>query len=153
MLIKVGEVIRAKREEKKIALVDFAREVGISAGYLSQLENGKKVNPNLEVMLKITEALNIDLGMLLGLEQEPEAPSLRIPSLLRLVIARDRNQKTLEDNDVQKKISALLDRALECKYLIGDKELYNLFLEDVTVQMETALKRYMAIEILLDTRK
>jgi len=54
---------------------------------------------------------------------------------------------------VQKKISTLLDRALECKYLIGDKELYSLFLEDVTIQMETALKRYMSIEILLSTRK
>ncbi|MEN6315628.1 MAG: helix-turn-helix transcriptional regulator [Clostridiaceae bacterium] len=153
MQIKAGEIIKAKREEKKISLVEFAREVGISPGYLSQLENGKKVNPNLEVMLKITEGLDIDLDMLLGLEQEAEAPALRIPSLLRLVIARDRNQKTLEDNEVQKKISALLDRALECKYLIGDKELYSLFLEDVTIQMETALKRYMSIEILLSTRK
>jgi len=151
--IKAGEIIKAKREEKKISLVDFAREVGISPGYLSQLENGKKVNPNLEVMLKITEGLDIDLDMLLGLEQEAEAPALRVPSLLRLVIARDRNQKTLEDNEVQKKISTLLDRALECKYLIGDKELYSLFLEDVTIQMETALKRYMSIEILLSTRK
>jgi len=64
--IKAGEIIKAKREEKKISLVDFAREVGISPGYLSQLENGKKVNPNLEVMLKITEGLDIDLDMLLG---------------------------------------------------------------------------------------
>lgn len=153
MQIKVGEVIRAKRKEKKVSLVDFAREVGISPGYLSQLENGRKANPKLEVMLKITQALDIELDMLLGLEQESEAPSLRIPSLLRLVIARDRNMKILEDKEMQKKISSLLDRVLECKYLIEDRELYSLFLEDITIQMETALKRYMAFEILFNNSK
>ena len=153
MQIKVGEIIKAKREEKKISLVSFAREVGISPGYLSQLENGRKANPKLEVMLKIARAFDINLDILLGLEQESEVPALRIPSLLRLVIARDRNQRVLEDKEVQKKISSLLDRALECKYLIEDRELYGLFLEDVTIQMETALKRYMAVEILLNTRK
>lgn len=152
MQIKVGEIIKAKREEKKISLVDFAREIGISPAYLSQLENGRKENPKLEIMLSITQALDIDLDMLLGLEEEPESPALRIPSLLRLVVAKDRNQKVLEDKEVQKKISGLLDRALECKYLIEDRELYSLFLEDIGVQMENTLKRYMAMEILMNNR-
>lgn len=150
--IKVGEVIKGKREERKISLVNFARKIGISPGYLSQLENGRKANPKLEVMLKITHALDIEFDMLLGLEQESEAPALRIPSLLRLAIAKDRNLKVLEDKEVQKKISSILDRALECKYLIEDRELYSLFLEDVYVQMETALKRYMAMEILFNSK-
>lgn len=152
MQIKVGEVIKIKREEKQISLVDFAREVGISPGYLSQLENGRKTNPKLEVMIKITQALDIELDMLLGLEQESEAPALRIPSLLRLAIAKDRNLRVLEDKEVQKKVSSLLDRVLECKYIIEDKELYSLFLEDVYVQMETAIKRYMAMEILINRK-
>lgn len=152
MQIKVGEVIKAKRVEKQISLVNFAREIGISPGYLSQLENGRKANPKLEVIVKITQALDIELDLLLGLEQEPEAPALRIPTLLRLVIAKDRNLKVLEDKEVQRKISSLLDRALECKYLVEDKELYNLFLEDVNVQMETTLKRYMAMEILFNVK-
>ena len=152
MQIRVGEIIRAKREEKNLSLVDFAKEVGISAGYLSQLENGKKANPKLEVLLKIIKFLEINLDTLLGLEQESEAPALRIPSLIRLVIARDRNMKVLEDKEVQKKVCSLLDRALDCRYLIEDDELYNLFLEDVYVQMETALKRYMAMEILIQNK-
>ena len=152
MQIKVGEVIKIKREEKQISLVDFAREVGISPGYLSQLENGRKTNPKLEVMIKITQALDIELDMLLGLEQESEAPALRIPSLLRLAIAKDRNLRVLEDKEVQKKVSSLLERVLECKYIIEDKELYSMFLEDVYVQMETAIKRYMAMEILINRK-
>lgn len=152
MQIKVGEIIKAKREERRISLVDFAREIGISPAYLSQLENGRKENPKLEIMLSITQALDIDLDMLLGLEQELESPALRIPSLLRLVIAKDRNLKVLEDKEVQKKISSFLDRALECKYLIDDRNLYNLFLEDISIQMENTLKRYMAMEILMNNK-
>ena len=149
MQIKMGEIIKARREELNISLVDFAKETGISPGYLSQLENSKKDNPNLEIVLKISQALDIDMDALLGLEQEGEVPALRIPSLLRLVIAKDRNMKVLEDKEIQKKICNILDRALERKYLIEDKNLYSLFLEDVYIQMETALKRYMAIDILI----
>lgn len=152
MRIKAGEIIKAKREEKDISLVDFAHEIEISPGYLSQLENGRKVNPNLEVMLKIAQALEIEVDTLLGLEQEQESPALRIPSLLRLVIAKDRNMKVLEDKEVQKKICNMLDRALDSKYLIEDTDLYGLFLEDVYIQMETALKRYMAMDILIQAK-
>lgn len=152
MQIKVGEIIRARREERNISLVNFAREIGISPGYLSQLENGRKVNPNLDIVLAIAQALDIEIDALLGLEQEAEMPSLRIPSLLRLIVAKDRNMKVLENREVQKKICNILDRALESKYLLEDETIYSLFLEDVYIQMETALKRYMAMEILISSK-
>lgn len=147
--IKVGEIIKAKREEKNISLVDFAKEIGISPGYLSQLENGRKANPKLEIVLSILKSLELDIDMLLGLDAQADVPGLKVPSLLKLIIAKDRNNKVLEDKDVQKKICNILDRALECKYLIEDRELYGLYLEDIYIQMETALKRYMAIQILM----
>ena len=99
-------------------------------------------------MLKIAQELDLDIDSLLGLDQESETPALRIPSLLRLVIAKDRNLKALEDREIQRKISNLLDRILQSKYLIEDSELYGLFLEDLYVQTETTLKRYMSMEIL-----
>ena len=148
MQIKVGEIIKAKREELGISLVDFAKQVGISPGYLSQLENSKKTNPNLELILKIANELDIDMDELLGLEQENVAPALKIPSLLRLVIARDRNMKVLENKEIQKKVSNILDRLLDSKYVIEDNDLYKLFLEDVYIQAESTLKRYMSVEIL-----
>ncbi len=153
MQIKVGEVIKARREELRIPLVDFARQVGISPGYLSQLENGRKTNPSLELILTIAEQLDIDIDSVLGLDQENETPALRIPSLLRLVIAKDRNMKALEDKEIQRKIGNIVDRMLECKYLIEDDDLYSLFLEDVYVQAETALKRYMSVGILKSMSK
>ena len=149
MQIKMGEIIKARREELNISLVDFAKEAGISSGYLSQLENGRKTNPNLDVLVRIIQVLDIEIDALLGLEQEPEVPSLKMPSLLRLVIAKDRNMKVLEDKEIQKKVCNILDRALDSKYLIEDTNLYGLFLEDVYAQMEMALKRYMAMDILI----
>ena len=146
--IKVGEVIKAKREEMNISLVDFAKQAGISPGYLSQLENGRKTNPNLELITRIVNELDIDIDELLGLEQENEAPAVKVPSLLRLVIAKDRNMKVLEDREIQKKIGNLIDRLLDSKYLIEDDALYKLYIEDVYLQAETALKRYMSVEIL-----
>lgn len=151
--IKVGEVIKSKREEKNLTLVDFAKSIGISSGYLSQLENGRKANPKLEIILRILKELDLNVDMLLGLDSTPETPGLKVPSLLRLAIAKDRNMKVLEDREIQKKIGNMIDKALESKYLIEDNDLYNLFLDDVSVQMETTLKRYMAVQILMQIHK
>jgi transcriptional regulator with XRE-family HTH domain len=146
--IKVGEIIKAKRIEKGYGLVEFAKIAGVSAGYLSQLENGHKTNPNLEVLTKISKVLEIEIDMLLGLQSSSENLNQRIPSLLKLVLAKDRNVKTLEDKEVLKKICSIIENILETKYLIEDNELYKLFLEDVYIQLETTLKRYMAFEVL-----
>lgn len=148
MEIKVGEVIKAKRLEKGYGLVEFAKIAGVSAGYLSQLENGRKTNPNLEVLTKISKELEIDIDMLLGLQSSNENLNLKIPSLLKLVLAKDRNAKVLEDKEVLKKICSIVENMLDAKYLIEDSQLYSLFLEDIYIQLETTLKRYMAIQVL-----
>lgn len=148
MEIKVGEIIKAKREEKKYSLVEFAAKVGISPGYLSQLENGRKANPKLEIVLRIIRELEMDIDMLLGLDQQNENINLKIPSLLKLILAKDRNYKVLEDREALKKVCTIVDKLLENKYLIEDNSLYELFLEDIYIQMDTTLKRYMAFQLI-----
>ena len=147
MKIKVGEIIKAKREERGLTLVEFAKLVGISPGYLSQLENGHKVNPKLELILSIIKELGIDMDMLLGIDSSKENISIKIPSLLKLVLARDRNYRVLEEKEYLKKLCNIIDKALDSKYVLEDKELYELFLEDIYIQIETTLKRYMAFQI------
>lgn len=146
MEIKFGEIIKAKREEKKISLVEFAKTVEISPGYLSQLENGRKANPKLDTVLKVIRELEIDIDMLLGIENTNENLNLKIPSLLKLIIAKDRNQKVLEEKEVLKKVCNIMDKLLDSKYLIENKELYEMFLEDNYIQIETTIKRYMAFQ-------
>lgn len=146
--IKVGEIIKAKREEKNYNLIEFARLVGISPGYLSQLENGRKANPKLDIVLRIIKELDIDIDMLLGLESPGENLNLKVPSLLRLVLAKERNYKVLEDRDVLKKLCSIIEKSLESKYLIENKELYDMFLEDIYIHIESILKRYMAFQVI-----
>ena len=148
MEIKVGEIIRAKREEKGYSLVEFAEKINISAGYLSQIENGKKMNPNLDIILKIIHELDLDIGLLLGLYVNEENYLSRIPSLLKFTLAQERNLKTLSDPDVLRKFNAMAGKILEANYILESKDLYNLFLEDVSAQIELILKRYIALQIL-----
>jgi len=146
MEIKVGEIIRAKREEENITLSDLAKELDISPGYLSQIENGVKKNPNLEILLKIINRLDIDLSMLLGIESREENYLVKIPSLLKLTLAKDRYNKVLEDPEVLKKYCSLTERILNAKYLINNNELYKMFLGEIIDQAESMVKRYMNIE-------
>lgn len=153
MEIKVGEIIRAKREEKNISLSDFAKELEISPGYLSQIENGVKKNPNLEILLKIINKLDIDLSMLLGIESREENYFIKIPSLLKLILAKDRYNKVLEEPEILRKYCALTERILDARYIINDIDLYKMFLSDIIEQAETMIKRYTDIEGLINSKQ
>ena len=152
MEIKVGEIIKSKREEKGIPLIEFAKKVDVSPGYLSQIENGKKTNPKLELVLKIIHELDIDIKMLLGVDLQDESYNLRIPSLLRLTLAKDRNIKALEEREVVRKLCTIIDKTLENKYIIDDEDLYSLFLEDISIQIDTTLKRYLALPVVFENK-
>ena len=150
MEIKVGEIIRAKRLERKMTLSSLADAVGVSAGYLSQIENGRKQNPKLEIVLRLIHHLDLDLAMLLGLEPGETSYLTRIPSLVKLVFARERNLQVLSDLDVQRRFCAHAEKVLEARYVLGDKDLYTMFLEDVRTQTDNTLKRYLALQLILD---
>ncbi len=148
MEIKVGEIIKAKREEKGISLIDFAKRIEISPGYLSQIENGRKTNPKLDIILRIIHELDIDITMLLGLESSDESYLSRIPSLLKLTLAKERNLKVLSEPDVLRKFNTMADKLFEARYILQDKQLYQLFMDDTANQIENTLKRYMALQLL-----
>jgi transcriptional regulator with XRE-family HTH domain len=153
MKIKVGEIIKAKREEQNISLVAFAKELDISPGYLSQIENGVKTNPNLDIILRIIQRLDIDVAMLLGVESSEENYLVKIPSLLKFILAKERNSRVLENQDILRKFWSLCEKTLETSYLLDDEELYKMFLEDLLNQAETTLKRYMGMQVIMQSRQ
>ncbi len=61
----LSELLKSKRQEKKMGLRDFAAFLGISHAYLDKLEKGvdprtgKEIKPSVEVFNKIASALNI----------------------------------------------------------------------------------------------
>lgn len=50
--------IKKIREEKGITLIKLSNISGVSVGYLCHLERGSRSNPSIEVMEKISYALN-----------------------------------------------------------------------------------------------
>jgi transcriptional regulator with XRE-family HTH domain len=59
MLEHFGERIRLLREKKGITLNEFAKELGVSPGYLSELERGKKERITFPVLEKLQDKLAI----------------------------------------------------------------------------------------------
>ncbi|MFM2044697.1 MAG: hypothetical protein RLY86_3273 [Pseudomonadota bacterium] len=60
-----GAHLRAVRTEKGLTQEDLAHRTGVSVGYLSQLENGRR-NPSLLLMLALGEALGVRVEQLLS---------------------------------------------------------------------------------------
>ncbi|MFJ7979156.1 helix-turn-helix domain-containing protein [Lysinibacillus xylanilyticus] len=57
MLNQLGKIIRASRTQKGISINDYAAKLGVSAGYLSNLETGKTDTVNLSLLEKLNEDL------------------------------------------------------------------------------------------------
>ena len=97
----LGARIRSLRQTKGMSLGDLGAEIGISKGYISQLENGEDVNPTLVVLLAIAKALGTTLADLL---EEPktrarvEIPS-ELPSGLRELVDERRKSGDPLDQD------------------------------------------------------
>ena len=61
---KILEKIRLKRVQKKVSLLNLATEVGISHSHLYYIES-KRVIPSIDVLVKISKALKINIKELL----------------------------------------------------------------------------------------
>ncbi|MCQ6267885.1 helix-turn-helix domain-containing protein [Fictibacillus sp. WQ 8-8] len=59
MMQDLGKRIRYVREKKRITLNAFANQLGVSSGYLSNLERGKTDNIELHLLEKIQKELLI----------------------------------------------------------------------------------------------
>lgn len=71
----VASSIRALRRRKGLTLADVAARTGIDKGYLSRIERGEK-SPSLGTLLKVAEALSVQVGHLFGETTAPEAITL-----------------------------------------------------------------------------
>ena len=53
--------IKELRDKKKVTLYNLSKLTGIARSYLCELENGKKINPTLETLYKISTILNVNI--------------------------------------------------------------------------------------------
>ncbi|KKR23675.1 MAG: Transcriptional regulator, XRE family [Candidatus Daviesbacteria bacterium GW2011_GWB1_39_5] len=61
---KLGLNLKRIRTKKAISQGDIARELGVSRGFVSTIENGK-TNPTLSTISKLAKALNVSTNELL----------------------------------------------------------------------------------------
>lgn len=54
------------RKEKKVSLQEVASETGITAGYLSRLENGDRKSPSFILMVALADKLGGDINELIA---------------------------------------------------------------------------------------
>ncbi len=66
----IGDNIKKIRENKKLDAKDVAVKAEITPAYLSLIENNKRENPNVKVLQKIADALEVSLTSLYESDNE-----------------------------------------------------------------------------------
>jgi transcriptional regulator with XRE-family HTH domain len=64
-MVKLGQRIRAVREERGLTQQAVARSAGIATDMVSRLENGHYTSPGLRTLLRIAEGMDVSLAALL----------------------------------------------------------------------------------------
>lgn len=55
----IGSFIRKKRKQKNMSIRQLAKYAGVSAAYISQIENNYRRNPTAHVLRSIADGLNL----------------------------------------------------------------------------------------------
>jgi len=61
IILQISSRIKVKRKENRVTLEELAREVGVTKGLLSQIENNRTI-PSLSVLLSIIKSLRVDFN-------------------------------------------------------------------------------------------
>lgn len=72
----LGKMIKERRNKKKMTQEALAEKVGVSAKQISSYENGHQYPP-MDMLFKLCEVLDCDLGYLLGQEDYKDVTLLR----------------------------------------------------------------------------
>jgi len=59
------EKLREMRERKGVSRKELAERIGVSEDYIYRLETGRKVNPPLQLVIRISEVLRISTAKLI----------------------------------------------------------------------------------------
>jgi XRE family transcriptional regulator, regulator of sulfur utilization len=101
--LQLATSVRSLREERRLTISALARQTGLSKSTVSLIEAGT-ANPSLEVLWRLTQALGVPLGMLLGPDLRLEPRVIRAGegrvvvsesgAHLRLLLAEERQRRT-----------------------------------------------------------
>lgn len=72
----VGANIKRIREERGLTLRDLAKQLGVSASFLSQIETGK-ASPSLSSLKSLADSLQVTVGGLMGEDEKVVNPVVK----------------------------------------------------------------------------
>jgi transcriptional regulator with XRE-family HTH domain len=84
--ITLGSHLRSQRETAKLSIRELARQSGVPASYITEIEGGKKTHPSAEVLQKLAKVLEIDTADLFAFIGV--TPSQGLPSVAPYLRAR-----------------------------------------------------------------
>ena len=102
MAASLGTVLKQSREVRVLSAVDAARGAGISAAYLSRLENDAVKRPSPPVLHRLSQVLGVpyaDFMRLTGYplpDQPPTAPEASVSASLFADITDDERAELLD---------------------------------------------------------
>ena len=125
----IASGIRAARRRAGMTLATLAARIDLDKGYLSRLERGEK-NPSIGALLKIAEALEVQIGQLFGETTGKDAITLvRNDQHIDLASEGDLLSQVILPAAGQRRLSAFLiepDKGKEVRHTAhpGDELLY-----------------------------
>jgi transcriptional regulator with XRE-family HTH domain len=102
MASSFGALLRQAREVRELSGIDAARAAGISAAYLSKLENDAVKRPSPHVLHQLSEALAVPYADLMRLSgyrvpgESPAKPSDTVSAALFADLTDDERDELLE---------------------------------------------------------
>lgn len=91
--------LKQLRTATRKSLQELADEVGASKAHIWDLETGRATNPSIELLIKLSRALNVSVAELIGETAASDEPEL---------LAMFRDLKTLSPDD-RKAIQGMMD--------------------------------------------
>lgn len=70
LAVKIGKIIREKRNEKGYTTQELANKVGVSAGLINNIENARTDTFNLKLLFDLCDCLNIPVQSLVQIDLE-----------------------------------------------------------------------------------
>jgi HTH-type transcriptional regulator, competence development regulator len=97
-----GAMLKQARDVRELSAVDAARAAGISAAYLSKLENDAVKKPSPHVLHQLSEALTVPYAELMRLNgyrvpgEQTERPTISVSAALFADLTDDEREELLE---------------------------------------------------------
>jgi XRE family transcriptional regulator of biofilm formation len=98
----LGTYIKRLRKDRNITLSQLAKKTNISKSYLSNIERNIQTNPSIGILIKISIALNDDIGKLI--EASNSVTYLNKASELNMNDGTDIIKKMVELNEINQEI-------------------------------------------------